>query len=278
MTAFSCNNTPFFSIITSARNRGPFITQLIDNVSSQTFESYEHIICDNASTDNSLEILSKLLKSNLYHRLKVVTCDRIGIAPARNTALSIAQGRYIIILDSDNMFHNQDALHDLHNFLVNNPCKALFSLSTANSSPPLNQSISDSFVRLSSYYSFIQLPGECANVIETSWLRDHPYPEIPGCITEFPTILHCSFFWPSLACVFYTPIPLQFYNTTNSHHRVSSRPVTQKCRDMVFNYWLIISKYPLLLLGYPRLFLSVLLKLFAYSFIYLYVRISPLRI
>ena len=93
-------NNKTVSVIIPVYNVSSFIAQTIDSILGQSYKDVEIILIDDCSTDNSAEIISKYasLHSNIiYLRLE----KNQGAAAARNKALSIAVGRYVAFLDSD---------------------------------------------------------------------------------------------------------------------------------------------------------------------------------
>ena len=66
------------------------------------FGNFEIILIDDCSTDNSPQIIKEHIKnySVFYHRQE----KNMGVAVARNTALSIAKGQYVAFLDSDDVW------------------------------------------------------------------------------------------------------------------------------------------------------------------------------
>ena len=87
------------SIITPCYNAAPYIANTIQSVQNQTISDWEMIIVDDGSTDNSVEIIQKIIAQD--SRIKLIQKENGGSASARNLALSIAQGEYIQFLDSD---------------------------------------------------------------------------------------------------------------------------------------------------------------------------------
>ncbi len=91
------------SIITPTYNCGKFIARTIDSVQAQTYQSWEMIIVDDRSGDNTKEIVEEYMKKDSrikYHLLDVNS----GAAVARTTAMKLAQGSYMAFLDSDDMW------------------------------------------------------------------------------------------------------------------------------------------------------------------------------
>jgi len=94
---------PVVSIITPTFNSIKFVSQTIESVQAQSFSDWELLIADDCSNDMTRDILREWeLKDN---RIKIIYLDvNSGAAVARNAALSIAQGRYIAFLDSDDLW------------------------------------------------------------------------------------------------------------------------------------------------------------------------------
>lgn len=99
----SLNNKPLVSVIMPVYNRKDIILNSIESVLSQSYENFELIIVDDASTDGTTELLKNINndKIDVYYHEK--NKDASG---ARNTALENVNGDYIAYLDSDNTFDN----------------------------------------------------------------------------------------------------------------------------------------------------------------------------
>ncbi len=95
--------TPFFSVIITAYNSEKTLHKTLDSVLSQTYTNYELIIIDDASTDSTPEIIAT-------YESKFPSCivkrneKNAGTANSRNTAIKIAKGAYIALLDSDDVW------------------------------------------------------------------------------------------------------------------------------------------------------------------------------
>lgn len=100
------------SIIMPSFNTAPYIAESIRSVMAQTYTDWELIIVDDASTDNTDEIVAKFtelaeVNSNdcRSERIHYLKNDRNrGAAYSRNRALRKAKGKYIAFLDSDDLW------------------------------------------------------------------------------------------------------------------------------------------------------------------------------
>lgn len=89
-------NKDKISVITPVFNGEKYIKRCIESVQNQTYKNIEHIIVDDGSTDNTLKIC------NFFNdKIKIVSKKNEGVSKARNVALEIATGEYILFLDAD---------------------------------------------------------------------------------------------------------------------------------------------------------------------------------
>ena len=101
----SVKNQPFFSVILPTFNRAFCIENAIRSCLDQSYQRFELIICDDSSTDGTVERIRKNYSSELSSgKIKFISnaSGKKGCASARNTALAIAKGDWITYLDSDN--------------------------------------------------------------------------------------------------------------------------------------------------------------------------------
>lgn len=93
------NEVPAFSIIVPVYNNEQLLNKCIDSILTQTYTDFELILVDDGSTDRSGKICDDYVEKDL--RIKVLHVDNQGVSMARNLGLSIAQGKYINFVDSD---------------------------------------------------------------------------------------------------------------------------------------------------------------------------------
>ena len=92
------------SIVMPVHNAGRYIEEAIRSVMQQTYQEWELLVVDDASTDASIHIARRLAAMDT--RIKVLVNEHNTGYPAtpRNKAIDAAQGRYIAFLDSDDMW------------------------------------------------------------------------------------------------------------------------------------------------------------------------------
>lgn len=102
---------PEVSVLIPAYNVEPYIRECLDSVLGQTMGDLEVICIDDASTDRTAEILREYERKD--PRIRVYSQEKNkGQSCGRNLALSHASGRYIYMLDSDDMIR-REALEEL---------------------------------------------------------------------------------------------------------------------------------------------------------------------
>ena len=95
---------PAVSIVMPARNAAPFVEKAIVSVCKQTFSSWELLVIEDASDDETRAIITGLAASNPHIRL-FINDTRLGVAACRNIGMALARGKYIAFLDSDDLWH-----------------------------------------------------------------------------------------------------------------------------------------------------------------------------
>ena len=98
-----------FSIIMSCYNLGELVKDAINSVLNQSFKNYELILVNDGSTDDTLEVLKKY--KAIDDRIRLINNEKnLGLSASRNKAIKIAKGEYIVHLDGDDTFYDNDTL------------------------------------------------------------------------------------------------------------------------------------------------------------------------
>ena len=90
--------SPKISVIMTAYNKENYIKEAIESILNQTFKDFEFLIINDASTDNSKEIILSYKDPRIrYFENK----KNMGVARTLNRGLRLAKGKYIARMDAD---------------------------------------------------------------------------------------------------------------------------------------------------------------------------------
>ena len=93
---------PLVSVIIPCYNKEAYVGQAIDSVLAQTYPNIEIIVVDDGSTDDSLNVVRKHL-ADCHCKYIIHGQPNAGPAVARNTAISLSHGVYIVPVDADDI-------------------------------------------------------------------------------------------------------------------------------------------------------------------------------
>lgn len=96
------------SIIIPVYNVAEYLLNCVQSVLKQTYTDFEILLVDDGSTDSSKELCDKLVEKD--SRIKVFHKKNGGLSSARNYGIEKALGEYIIFLDSDDYWIENDIL------------------------------------------------------------------------------------------------------------------------------------------------------------------------
>lgn len=112
---------PLVTVVTPVYNAGRYIAECIESVAAQSYPSFEHVIVDNASTDDSLAISKSYAARDA--RIRVVACsEHLPVIANWNRALDFIsdQSRYVWVLPADD-FMIGDSLARMVPIALRNP-------------------------------------------------------------------------------------------------------------------------------------------------------------
>lgn len=107
---------PLFSIIIPVYNTEKELPRCVDSVLSQRFEDLELILVDDGSKDGSGAICDAYAAKDC--RVICVHQKNAGCSEARNTGVRKSSGKYLLFLDSDDMWDDDSALADLKEIII----------------------------------------------------------------------------------------------------------------------------------------------------------------
>jgi glycosyltransferase involved in cell wall biosynthesis len=109
---------PFFSVVICTFNRAHLLPRALDSLLAQTETSWEAVVVDDGSRDNTAEVVRGYIEKSpniryLYHRNR-------GLPLSRNVGIAAAVGDYVTFLDSDD-WYLPDHLASRRELLAANP-------------------------------------------------------------------------------------------------------------------------------------------------------------
>ena len=112
----TCDNKdlPLITIGVSAYNRMDYLPYCLDSLLAQTYPNCEIIVVDDGSTDGTEEMMKQK-----YPQIQYFRKENGGDASAKNYAANVANGKYIVFNDSDDLFY-PDTVERLYNALNHN--------------------------------------------------------------------------------------------------------------------------------------------------------------
>lgn len=103
---------PLVSVIIPNYNAERYIKRCIESVVNQTYSRMEIIIIDDGSTDSSLNIINGIISN--FDNVNVYCQENMNSAIARNRGIEIANGEYMLFLDSDDILYENTISKMVH--------------------------------------------------------------------------------------------------------------------------------------------------------------------
>ncbi|EOW2323563.1 glycosyltransferase [Klebsiella variicola] len=97
------SQTPLLSIVAAVYNGEKFLAQFFECLEQQQLESYELILVNDGSTDNSLAVIAEW--RDRLQNVQVLEQENQGVSVARNTGLAAASGKYLAFPDIDDKLY-----------------------------------------------------------------------------------------------------------------------------------------------------------------------------
>lgn len=100
------------SIVVPVYNVEGYIVDCLNSLKINGLVSYEIIVVNDGSTDNSLNKIKEFMKANSYLNIKLINQANKGLSYSRNIGLRAATGDYVFFIDSDDWI-NSDLFSEL---------------------------------------------------------------------------------------------------------------------------------------------------------------------
>jgi len=95
-------NQPLVSVVIPTYNYGQFVCEAINSALNQTLPACDVIVVDDGSKDDTPDRVKQF-----GDRIRYIRQENRGLSAARNTGIRAAQGAWIALLDSDDVWHPQ---------------------------------------------------------------------------------------------------------------------------------------------------------------------------
>lgn len=167
-------SNPFFSIIMPTYNRADLITRAIESVINQDCQDWELIIIDDGSTDNTKEVVTKIINSRIKYHYQT-NQER---STARNNGIKFAIGLYICFLDSDDYYLNNHLSNFCRVIKENNLPVAMFYCDTyedRNGILTPYSSLDEKVYKNNIDFALSNIIGVPRTCIHSSILADHQF-------------------------------------------------------------------------------------------------------
>jgi glycosyltransferase involved in cell wall biosynthesis len=93
-------DTPVVSVVTAVKNGEATLEETVESIRRQSLTGWELLIVDDGSTDGTPDLLERLSD---HERIRLFSSPGLGPAGARNVGIAEARGRYVAILDADDI-------------------------------------------------------------------------------------------------------------------------------------------------------------------------------
>ena len=128
-------NKPQVSVIVINYNNSKYLNRCLNSLISQKYKSYEIILVDDNSADDSIEVAKRFFKKKKFNKFKIIINKKKTKFGSYNqincilTGLKFCQGNLIFFLDSDDFFKNSKLGEVVKFFSNNNKLNITFDLS-----------------------------------------------------------------------------------------------------------------------------------------------------
>ena len=109
------NAIPYFSICLPAFNMENYIQKVVLSILNQSFQDFEIIIVNDNSNDKTEQIIKNIISTD--NRIKTINhLNNSGVYNSRVDAFFLSKGKYILLMDPDDMLLNPKLFEDLYKY------------------------------------------------------------------------------------------------------------------------------------------------------------------
>lgn len=173
------------TVFTPTYNRGGFLYDIFESLSQQTFKYFEWIVVDDGSTDNTKDMMDKIIADYHSFPIRYIYKENGGKHTAINLGVKEAKGELFLILDSDDSLP-KDSLEIIAK--KNDACRSkkdcagVCGLMEHHNGERIGGGFpAEELYESALYFRYkLGVTGDLLEVFKTSVLREFPFPEING--------------------------------------------------------------------------------------------------
>lgn len=167
---------PLISIVMATYNGELYVEKQLKSIINQTYKNIEIIICDDASTDNTIEIVEKLFDERVF---LLKNHKNTGFVKNFETALKAAGGEFIALSDQDDIWEKnkiERLLQEIGNFdLIHSNCSLIDDKDNEISQKWMSHE--KFFTKINDLLLFNNVTGCTMMVRRESLIRALPFPK-----------------------------------------------------------------------------------------------------
>lgn len=177
----SQSEEPLVSIVIPSYNAGKLIGRTIESVLSQSYVSWELLVIDDCSKDDTRGVVNDFVKQD--SRIRLIALDKNNGAPAapRNIGVREAKGKWVAFLDADDIWHPKKLEVQLHLMnKLNVPFSSSLSRNFKNDEDIYDDEVDDDPAYEKITFDMQRFKGRIANssvVVHRGLLLKHPFNE-----------------------------------------------------------------------------------------------------
>lgn len=124
-------NRPFFSVVVPVYNSEKYLNECLESVFAQSCDDFELILVDDASKDQS-GIICETWKEKYPDKVQVIHQENTGVYIAKRNGIKAANGRYIYVMDNDDLIVSKNAFECIKGKIEESHCDLVIFNATDN--------------------------------------------------------------------------------------------------------------------------------------------------
>lgn len=125
------SNNPFFSVVVPVYNSENYLNECLNSIFVQSYEDFEVVLVDDESKDQSGKICDNW-KLKYPEKIQVIHQKNTGVYIAKRNGIKASKGKFIYVMDNDDLIISQKAFKIIKHQIINNNCDLVIFNATDN--------------------------------------------------------------------------------------------------------------------------------------------------